>query len=77
MESERRLIDSLNSFVTTESRVLKTNTVQAKIDNTANPLLSVSAGKKESNTDGDTNEVIKTALSNLDRYMNLQKMIYP
>ena len=70
VESERRLIDSLNSFVTTESRVLKTNTIQAKIENTVNPLLSVSANKKDTITDGDTNEVIETALSNLERYMN-------
>jgi hypothetical protein len=71
VEAERRLINALESFVANETRSLQTQTTQTKLEKPVNPLLAPVNLLEKSNAAVDTNSVIETALTNMDRYMNL------
>lgn len=71
VESERRLIQSLDTFVSSESMALQSPQKATKVEESVkgNPLLpSVYGG--ENNIEVDKNAVIGTALANIDQYMN-------
>jgi hypothetical protein len=71
IESERVLIDSLDTFVKNETNQLKPKAQQARLEKPINPLLrAVSTTSLKETSQVDANEVIGTALANIDRYMN-------
>lgn len=72
VESERRLIKSLDSFVSSEANFLKSpqKTTKIEVPVKSNPLLPNVAVSEKKNTEEVKNKVIETALTNIDRYMN-------
>jgi hypothetical protein len=72
IESERRLIKSLDSFVSSEVNSLKPlqNTTKIEAPVKSNPLLHKVLVSEKKNSEEDKNKVIETALTNIDRYMN-------
>ncbi|NHC41042.1 hypothetical protein G6549_13785 [Bacillus sp. MM2020_1] len=70
IESERVLIDSLDTFVKKETNQLKPQAQQARLEKPVNPLRAVSTTSGEDASQVDSNEVVRTALANIDRYIN-------
>lgn len=72
VESERRLIESLDTFVKNETNALKSHPQpqQARLEKSSNPLLAAPSIIEERTPQMDANEVIGSALANIDRYIN-------
>ncbi len=71
VESERRLIDSLDSFVRSETRAIAAPKQKITIQEpVTNPLLTPIVQTKESMLEDDSNHIIESTLANIDNYIS-------